>query len=243
MGVAPHATIRIAQADAAQHLDTRLVGLAVARRPVGPNHIDQLLAHGKDGVEGSFSGGRDETDLVTEESAPDMVGLGKQLGTPVPDFAGHAGGRSNQVEERERQRRLAYPGFTDDAEHLPRKEGEGDVVDDRHRAVIGLEDRADHLQRQDRFAHRCRGSVKNSIARPSSEKLSTVTTMARPGKVATHHWPVIISGAPIEIIEPHSGVGTRTPAPTKLSPAVSRMAIPTLTETCVNAGGMAIGKM
>ena len=36
--------------------------------------------------------------------------------------------------------------------------------------------------------------------------------------------------APVAIMSPHSGVGTRTPAPTKLSPAVSSMATPIVME-------------
>ena len=49
--------------------------------------------------------------------------------------------------------------------------------------------------------------------------------------------------APTAIMLPHSGVGTRTPAPTKLSPAVSRTAQPMFTDTCTSAGAMPFGRM
>ena len=41
---------------------------------------------------------------------------------------------------------------------------------------------------------------------------------------------------------PSSGAGGRTPAPTKLRPAVSRMAKPTVTDTCTITGWMALGR-
>ncbi len=78
---------------------------------------------------------------------------------------------------------------------------------------------------------------------PISAKLSTATTMARPGNKATHHTPRIICCAPVETISPHSGVGMRTPAPTKDRPAVSNMARPTLIEICTMAGVSALGRM
>ena len=40
---------------------------------------------------------------------------------------------------------------------------------------------------------------------------------ARPGKIDGHHWPVTTFWKPMAIMLPHSGVGARTPAPTKLS--------------------------
>ncbi len=47
--------------------------------------------------------------------------------------------------------------------------------------------------------------------------------------------------APLAIIEPSSGVGGLTPAPTKLSPAVSRIAKPTVTDTWTSTLGHAFG--
>ena len=46
---------------------------------------------------------------------------------------------------------------------------------------------------------------------------------------------------PMAIMLPHSGVGARTPAPMKLSAAVSRIDQPMLTESCARTGAMALG--
>ena len=64
---------------------------------------------------------------------------------------------------------------------------------------------------------------------------------ARPGKTDGHHSPVTTFWKPLAIMLPHSGVGERTRAPTKLSPAVSRIDQPTLTESWASAGAMALG--
>ena len=64
-----------------------------------------------------------------------------------------------------------------------------------------------------------------------------------PGYSTGHHWPVIIPPEPMEIIRPNSGCGIRTPAPTKLNPAVKRIEEPMQVETCVMAGEIALGRM
>src|SRR5439155_11932473 len=48
-------------------------------------------------------------------------------------------------------------------------------------------------------------------------------------------------GAPMAIIEPHSGVGIGTPAPTKLSAEVSRVEKPIVGERLASAGVSAVG--
>ena len=48
-------------------------------------------------------------------------------------------------------------------------------------------------------------------------------------------------GAPMAIIEPHSGVGIGTPAPTKLSAEVSRIEKPIVGERLASAGVSAFG--
>ena len=60
--------------------------------------------------------------------------------------------------------------------------------------------------------------------------------IARPGNTEGHHSPRMSCEAPVEIIRPHSGVGGRTPAPTKLRPAVRMMAKPIVTEVCTSEG-------
>src|ERR1700738_4257316 len=69
---------------------------------------------------------------------------------------------------------------------------------------------------------------RRSNASPSSANPRTVIPSATPGKKAIAHCPLIMFVAPWLIIRPHSGVGTRTPAPIKLKPAVSSIAQPTL---------------
>src|SRR5919204_290666 len=56
-------------------------------------------------------------------------------------------------------------------------------------------------------------------ASPSRAKPKTVVESARPGNTDGHHWPVTMFAAPMAIMDPHSGVGTRTPAPTNDKPA------------------------
>ena len=76
---------------------------------------------------------------------------------------------------------------------------------------------------------------------PKTPKEKTIRPSAMPGKNAAHHCPISRYLAPDAIMAPSSGVGGLTPAPTKLSPAVSRMAKPTVTETCTITVGSALG--
>ena len=76
---------------------------------------------------------------------------------------------------------------------------------------------------------------------PSPTKLKPITTvrMARPGKVATHHW--FTSSRPSDTIDPHSGVGGTTPRPRNDRPANTRMALPRSSVTSTISGPTAFG--
>src|SRR6476620_5571620 len=69
-------------------------------------------------------------------------------------------------------------------------------------------------------------------ASPARAKAKTAIPSATPGKRDTHQSPVMMFWAPSPIIVPHSGVGGRIPAPTKLRPAVRSKAHPTLALAC-----------
>ncbi len=69
----------------------------------------------------------------------------------------------------------------------------------------------------------------------------TVTASAMPGNTDGHHWPVMMFWKPMAIMLPHSGVGATTPAPTKLSPAVSSTDQPILTDSWLRTGAMELG--
>ena len=71
---------------------------------------------------------------------------------------------------------------------------------------------------------------------PVMENEKIVSAITIPGNKAGHQCPVIIEGAPIEIIDPHSGVGTLTPAPTKLNPAVINIPPPIITDKSASRG-------
>ena len=85
------------------------------------------------------------------------------------------------------------------------------------------------------------GSSKRPSASPATAKVKTISPSAMPGKSDGHHWPMISDFAPDAIMAPSSGVGGATPAPTKLSPAVRRIANPTVTEIWTRIGGSALG--
>ena len=72
---------------------------------------------------------------------------------------------------------------------------------------------------------------------------NTVRASASPGKTDGHHWPVTTFWKPMAIIEPHSGVGARTPAPMKERLAASSTATPVLMLICAKSGAAALGMM
>src|SRR5690606_35727716 len=90
---------------------------------------------------------------------------------------------------------------------------------------------------------RSRGLDQARIEAPIWPKPKTVSASAKPGKMEGHHWPVTMFWKPEAIIEPHSGVGARTPAPRKDRPAVRRTAVPVLTDIWARMGDAALGAM
>ena len=71
---------------------------------------------------------------------------------------------------------------------------------------------------------------------PQTANPKTVKDVAIPGKILGHQSPNTNWLAPVAIMDPHSGVGGRTPAPTKLRPAVRRIANPIVIENWTSDG-------
>src|SRR5713101_8871085 len=74
---------------------------------------------------------------------------------------------------------------------------------------------------------RSRGSSRSRRPSPMRLKPTTVTRIARPGKVAIHG-AVSMNERPVASIDPHSGVGGLAPSPRNESPAVSTIMKPTV---------------
>src|SRR5205814_5255563 len=78
--------------------------------------------------------------------------------------------------------------------------------------------------------------------RPSPSRLNPRTTAisARPGKVATHHSPLITYSAPWRIMAPHSGAGAWMPTPMKARVALIRTAHAMRMGSCAVAPSSAV---
>ena len=66
------------------------------------------------------------------------------------------------------------------------------------------------------------GPARAAARRPTRLKASTVTKIARPGNVATHHWSRI-TVRPSATMRPQSGVGGRAPRPMNASEPAARI--------------------
>ena len=86
------------------------------------------------------------------------------------------------------------------------------------------------------------GSSRCASASPAAANEKTTMPSAMPGNRDGHQMPMIMLCAPVDTMLPSSGVGGLTPAPTKLRPAVSRMAKPIVAEIWATSGGKAFGR-
>ena len=107
--------------------------------------------------------------------------------------------RVEQAHDRERGDGLARPRLADDCDPLSRGNGEGDVVDRAHHAVVGGELDAQLLDLQQRVSRRAadsgrhrhtrtgrRGSSASRTPSPTKLTASTVEKIARPGNTVSH---------------------------------------------------------
>src|SRR5690606_30766042 len=135
--------------------------------------------------------------------------------------------------------RLARSGLAHDRQHLA-------LVHMQRDAVYSLERAADRVERngkvldfkqshdQDLFSF---GSSASRSPSPIRLMASTVTRIARPGNVTTHHARMMNSRASASIV-PHSGVGGCAPMPRKPRAAASRIALENESVACTISGAV-----
>src|SRR5690606_34774323 len=112
-----------------------------------------------------------------------------------------------------------------DAQRLAGLERERHAVHGAGDALVGVEVCPQVLHLEQRHQLLSRGSSASRSPSPTRLNASTVTTIARPGNVASHHAPNSTS-LPSATILPHEGAGSGTPRPRNESPASSTIVLP-----------------
>src|SRR5690606_22304563 len=143
-------------------------------------------------------------------------------------------------QDRERRHRLARPALAYDPERLARFERERDAVYRAGHALVGVEVGPEVLHLEQRHQLLSRGSSASRSPSPTRLKASTVTTIARPGNVASHHAPNSTS-LPSATILPHEGAGSGTPSPRNESPASSTIVLPMPSVAATMTGASTLG--
>src|SRR5690606_31109941 len=204
-----------------------------------------LEADGEAGIEACHRLLEDHGDIL----ADDLAFIGRVHIEQIDAFkfhlvGGHGSGGGQQPHHREHGHGLARAGLPDNGQHF--------AAIDRHiYAVNGLEQADGGIERYRQILDFEQGhgqlllSLGSSASRnPSPTRLmaSTVTRIARPGKVTTHqarrmNWRDSAS------MVPHSGVGGWAPRPRKPSAAASRMALEKLSVACTIKGARQLGRM
>lgn len=133
---------------------------------------------------------------------PDLAPLhGEDVLAVQQDLAGDLRPGGQQPQQRERERRLAAPGLTGDAELPARVDGEVHAPDRlrsagvRHREVAYLQQRGPLCARCTQRATPSLGLRTDSMARPHSVNDSATRAMAMPGGARYHQSPALTAPA------------------------------------------------
>ncbi len=186
--VVPRADLGFRNADAPQHPDGSCRRVASGDHAMCPQGLGDLRPDSEHRVETRRGFLEDHRDLRAAYAAHL---LGGELEEIHPVVLHHAllrdvpRRRLDQPQQREGRHGLAAARFTHDTQRLSREEIERHVIHGARHGLAGLKARAQatHLEE---WLHRVVGS--RASRRPSPRRLNptTVTTMAIPGKVATH---------------------------------------------------------
>src|SRR6185295_11684158 len=156
-----------------------------------------------------------------------------------PHFArGDASRRVEQADHRHAGDRLAGAGFAHHAEHLARRNGEGDVID---RGQVSAPGRKLHLEVIDLENHLSLGLSASRSQSPSRLTDSTRITSAAPGNTVIHHSPDRRNSLPTRISVPSDGCVAGTPTPRNDSVASVMMAVPMLMVASTSTGPITFG--
>ena len=156
-------------------------GAGVAGLAVDADHLGHLLADGLQGIEGRHRLLEDHADAGAAEVAHLPLAEGGDQLAVEADGARADRPAGQQLHDRQRGHGFARAALAHQPQALARRDGEADVAQDRH-AADGEGEAVDLQQ-----AHRARLSLGSSQSRrPSPIRFSpsTVSTMARPGKIA-----------------------------------------------------------
>ena len=177
--------LRIADADAAQHLQDAFA--ALRRRQVAAVQLEALVQLASDGhgrIERSHGFLEHHADARAAQLAQlGRAGLGDFHALEADRAAGHHQRRRRQAHDGARRLGLAAAGLADDADHFARRHLEGHAADD-------LATAAADGQGQIRYGNQCahctplmRGSRRSRTASPSRLIPSSASAMARPGRM------------------------------------------------------------
>ena len=123
----------------------RVARRLAAQAPVDAQALGQLPADGEDRVQRRHRLLEDHADLVAADGAHQIVVGAAQLdplAAAVEEQAAAgdlAAAELDEPHQAQRRHRLARPALADEAHGLARRDGEADVLDPHHRAVLGLE--------------------------------------------------------------------------------------------------------
>ena len=197
--------------DAVEGLAGDMGGAVAADLGVGENGLGDLVANGLERIEGRHRLLKDHADILAADPAHFALGSGQQVVALEGDAAACRRALWQELHHRERRHRLAGARLADDPQDLALVHRKVDAPEngraaDREPQILDLE--------QGHWRLRLRRGSKMSRS-PSPMRLSpnTVSTIARPGMMATWGASEISVCASASIL-PQLGIGGWAPRPT-----------------------------